>query len=340
MSTPRRAVSAIDFHTAGEPFRIVDRDVVALHGTTVAEKRIYAQGADDVELVRTMLCREPRGHADMYGCFVVDPDDAGADFGVLFWHNDGYSTACGHGTIALGVWALQSGRVSGPSDGVTVVTIDVPSGRVSAHVQRVAGVVVGVTFENVASYPVARSIAVETSRGRVHVDVAFAGALYASVAAADLGLEVTEHHALALRAIGREIKWALNETDVARHPFDSRLSGIYGTILFDELDDTSEGLHQRNVTVFADGRLDRSPCGSGTAARLALLAADGRLDRDRDLLHDSIIETRFVGRYRPATHCDVPGAIVATVEGMAHETSRATFTLDPRDSLGSGFILA
>lgn len=339
MSTPLHAVSAIDFHTAGEPFRIVEPDVVTLRGSTVADKRIYAQGASDVELVRTMLCREPRGHADMYGCFVVEPDDAGADFGVLFWHNDGYSTACGHGTIALGVWALQSGRVSGPADGVTVVTIDVPSGRVSAHVQRAAGAVVGVTFENVASYPVARSIAVDTSRGRVHVDVAFAGALYASVAAADLGLEVTVPNAAALRALGREIKWALNSTDVARHPFDSRLSGIYGTILFDDLGDTSEGLHQRNVTVFADGRLDRSPCGSGTAARLALLDDDGRIGPEHDMFHDSIIATRFVGRYRRATNCDVPGAIIASVAGMAHETSRATFTLDPRDALGPGFVL-
>ncbi|NNN09940.1 MAG: proline racemase [Acidimicrobiaceae bacterium] len=332
-------ISTIDFHTAGEPFRIVEHGFPDIEGATVAEKRVYAQNTSEIDVVRTILCREPRGHCDMYGCFVVEPDD-GADFGALFWHNDGYSTACGHGTIALGVWAVQSGRVASDPDGVTAVTIDVASGRVVAHVRQVAGVILDVTFENVASYPVRRAIGVDTSLGRVNVDVAFAGALYGSITASELGLEVTLEHASALRTIGREIKWALNDSDVSRHPTDPRLSGIYGTIIFDDLGETPEGAHQRNVTVFADGRIDRSPCGSGTAARLALLAGEGRMLEGDVLIHDSIIDTRFIGRFRPAPGYETSGAIIASVQGMAYETGRSHFTLDPSDPLGPGFELS
>lgn len=275
----------------------------------------------------------------MYGCFVVAPDDDGADFGVLFWHNDGYSTACGHGIIALGAWAVQSGRVLGDADGVTAITIDVPSGRVVARVAQVAGAVTSVTFENVPSYPVRRAVDVDISIGRVTVDVAFGGALYASVSASALGFEVVADHALALRALGREIKWALNDTEVAEHPSDPRLSGIYGTIIFDDLGPTERGLHQRNVTVFADGRIDRSPCGSGTAARLALLADDGRLNSEHVLIHDSILGTRFIGRFRPAPGDEPPGAIIPSVEGMAYRTGDSVFSVDPADPIGVGFLL-
>ena len=157
-----RDVRTIDYHTAGEPFRIVTDGAPPIGGATVAERRMRAQSSPEIDGLRTLLCREPRGHSDMYGAFIVPADDDGADFGTLFWHNDGYSTACGHGTIALGVWAVQTGRVDSKANGVTPVTIDVPSGRVVAHVRQDAGTVTGVVFENVPSYPVARSVDVDT----------------------------------------------------------------------------------------------------------------------------------------------------------------------------------
>src|SRR5690348_6924093 len=141
----------------------------------------------------------------MYGCFITPPDDAGADFGVLFWHKDGYSTACGHGTIALGVWAIDSGRVAAVDDGTTDVTIDVPSGRVVARVHRAGGVIRSVAFRNVPSYVVARNVPVATSRGHVAVDLAWGGALYASVPAASVDLEVSRERYRELIDIGREI---------------------------------------------------------------------------------------------------------------------------------------
>ncbi|MGO4102938.1 proline racemase family protein [Leifsonia sp. YAF41] len=338
-----KPVRTIDYHTAGEPFRIVLDGAPEISGATVAERRVVAQNSAEIDAVRQLLCREPRGHADMYGCFIVPPDDDGADFGVLFWHNDGFSTACGHGTIALGVWAVQSGLVAAQPDGVTPVTIDVPSGRVVAHVRQIAGIVTSVVFENVVSYPVARAVDVETSRGRVQADIGFGGALYACVEASSLGLTVTQDNYEELLAIGREIKWTLNDSPFAEHPADDRLSGIYGTIIFDDLGDTADGPHQRNVTVFADGRVDRSPCGSGTATRIALLADSGRLAPDQALTHDSIVGSQFIGRARAvdngAPENEIHGSVVPTVEGMAYKTGEHTFILDANDPVATGFIL-
>ncbi len=329
------AIGATDFHTAGEPFRIVTEGLPPLAGTTVAERRIHATASAEFDAVRKLLCHEPRGHADMYGGFIVPPDDDGADFGVLFWHKDGYSTACGHGTIALGVWAVQTGRVTQNPDGVTPVTIDVPSGRVTAHVHSAGGTITSVVFENVESRPIVRGIDVQTSRGTVQADLSYSGAIYATVPAASVGLAATPEHYTDLIAIGREIKWALNDSQWAKHAHDDRLSGVYGTILYDDLGDTDDGVHQRNVTVFADGEVDRSPCGSGTGARLALLADEGRMHEGSTLIHDSIIGTRFLGRIRHAGS----GAIIPTVEGMAYATGQHSFTLDQTDPVGTGFVL-
>jgi proline racemase len=312
-----------DYHTAGEPFRIVTAGGPEIAGATVLERRAFAQGSQEVDTVRRLLCHEPRGHADMYGCFVVPPDDDGADLGVLFWHKDGYSTACGHGTIALAAWAVESGLVAAARDGVTEVTIDVPSGRVLARVRCAGGAVEAVAFRNVPAFVIARGV----PAAGVAVDVAYGGAIYASVAAADLGLTVTPDRLVELIAAGREIKRALAGSDVARHPTDDRLSGIYGTILWEPLGE----LHQRNVAVFADGEVDRSPCGSGTSARVALLG----LEPGQVLRHDSIVGTTFsawvVGRGG--------NGVVTEVEGAAYRTGEHRFVLDPRDELGTGFVL-
>jgi len=339
MARELTGVQVTDYHTAGEPFRIVTSGVPDIPGETILQRRAFAQSSVAVDAVRRLLVNEPRGHADMYGGFLVEPDDSGADFGVLFWHKDGYSTACGHGTIALGAWAVQSGRVAAELDGDTDVVIDVPSGRVTARVSCRGGQVERVSFRNIASYVVARRVDVPTSRGAVVADISYGGALYASVAAADVGLSVTPAHYPELIAIGREVKWALNETQWAKHPSDSRLDGIYGTILFDDLGDTADGPHQRNVTVFADGEVDRSPCGSGTSARLALLAEDGRIASDDTLRHDSIVGTTFTGRIVARVEAEGRPAVITEVAGNAYRTGAAVFDLDPRDPLGTGFVL-
>ena len=332
-------IATTDYHTAGEPFRIVADPPVPVPGATVAERRARAIGDPDVQALRAVLCSEPRGHADMYGGLVVPPDDDGAHLGVLFWHKDGFSTACGHGTIALGAWAVDSGRVPAPADGSVEVVVDVPSGRVTARVHREAGRTVAVDFVNVPSWVVARELPVQTSRGEVTATLAYGGAIYATLDAAQVGLSVTPAHLGELIALGREVKWALDGSEHARHPTDPRLSGVYGTIWFDELGDSPGQVHQRNVTVFADGEVDRSPCGSGTCARLAVLAEDGRLPAGTTLRHDSIVGSTFTGAVLGTVDVDGRTAVLPQVTGMAYRTGEHLFSVDPHDPLVPGFVL-
>ncbi|WP_369371773.1 proline racemase family protein [Promicromonospora sp. Populi] len=335
------SVATTDYHTAGEPFRIVAEPPVPLPGDSVADRRVRALASADAQGLRQLLCSEPRGHADMYGGFIVPPDDDGAHLGVLFWHQDGFSTACGHGTIALGAWAVDTGLVPGPDDGTVDVVIDVPSGRVTARVHRAAGRTVAIDFVNVPSYVLARDLAVPTSRGVAAATLVYGGAIYASVDATTLGLSVDPASYGDLIAVGREIKHALDADGAAVHPEDPRLSGVYGTILWEELgDDADATVHQRNVTVFADGQVDRSPCGSGTCARLAILADDGRVGVGGPTLHhESIVGSTFTGAVVGTTREGERPAVIPQVTGMAYRTGEHRFVVDAADPLGPGFVL-
>ncbi|SEH00636.1 proline racemase/trans-L-3-hydroxyproline dehydratase [Nonomuraea solani] len=319
-------ITTVDYHTGGEPFRIVTGGVAEIPGADVAARRVTAMtGFDDV---RRLLCHEPRGHADMYGCFLVPPDDPGAHLGALFWHKDGFSTACGHGTIALGAYAVHEGLVEADPDGVADVVVDVPSGRVTAQVRMSAGRITSVTFVNVPSFVVARDVRV----AGVKVDVAYGGAIYASVPAAAFGLSVEPRHLGALVEHSRRIKAELADHPAARHRSDERLSGVYG-VIFHEGPPAVEGVtRQRNVTVFADGEVDRSPCGSGTAARMALLHDESGLG---ELVHEGIAGGVFTARVRDKTD---EGVIVA-IDGMAYRTGRHVFEVDPGDPFPTGFTL-
>ncbi|MEU8325650.1 proline racemase family protein [Nonomuraea sp. NPDC048881] len=344
-------ITTVDYHTGGEPFRIVTGGVPGIPGADVLTRRENAPAHADH--VRRLLCHEPRGHADMYGCFLVPPDDAGAHLGALFWHKDGFSTACGHGTIALGAYAVQEGLVEADPDGETDVVVDVPSGRVRARVRCSGGRVAGVTFVSVPSYVIARDVAVAGTK----VDISYGGAIYASISAGALGLSVEPRHLTALVGHARRIKAALAGHPATRHPRDDRLSGVYGVIFYDDLpgDAVSDGrspggelpdgglpgggspgadgsLRQRNVTVFADGEVDRSPCGSGTAARMALLHDAGLRGT---LVHESVVGSVFRARVAAVT----AEGIVPEIEGMAYRTGRHVFELDPDDPIGTGFTL-
>jgi proline racemase len=320
------SISTVDYHTAGEPFRIVTGGVETPRGGTVLERRRDA--AARLDHVRRLLVHEPRGHADMYGCHVVPPNDDGADLGVVFFHNAGYSTACGHGTIALVTWALDEGVVE-KQEGETRVVVDVPSGRLETHAHVEGGRVRSVRFRNVPAYVHATDLG---AAGRA-VDIAFGGAFYAT-----LEERVDPTHLPRLIELGREIKRDLERDHDIVHPLEPELRDVYGVIFWQHEDD-GPPLTQRNVTVFADGEVDRSPCGSGTSARLALLDAYGRLPRGAELRHLSIVDTEF--RARVVGAADVAGraAVVTEVEGSAHRTGEHAFTLDPDDPLGDGFLL-
>jgi proline racemase len=321
-------IRAVDYHTAGEPFRIVTGGVEAPRGATILGKRRDA--LERLDHVRRLLVHEPRGHADMYGCFVVEPDDDGADLGVVFFHNAGYSTACGHGTIALVTWALDEGVID-RREGENRVVVDVPSGRLDTWAQVEAGRVRSVRFRNVPSFVWAEGVEL----GEHTVDVAFGGAFYASIEE-----RVEPGELPRLIELGRRLKRETEAWQEVVHPLEPELRDVYGVIFWQEEGEEGEDpLTQRNVTVFADGEVDRSPCGSGTSARLALLDRSGRLVRGGEFRHRSIVDTEF--RARVVGDADVAGiaAVITEVEGSAFRTGEHVFTLDPHDPLGEGFLL-
>jgi len=311
-------IDAVDYHTGGEPFRIVTGQ--QLRGDTILAKRRDA--AARLDHLRRLLVNEPRGHADMYGCFVTEPEDAGADLGVVFFHNAGYSTACGHGTIALVTWALESGVLPVAGDETRVV-VDVPSGRLETVARVLGADVVSVRFRNVPAFVWGTDV-------MPGVDVAFGGAFYASVEE-----RVDPGELPRLIALGRDLKRELEAKHEFVHPLEPELRDIYGVIFWQR-----EGENvQRNVTVFADGEVDRSPCGSGTSARLALLDSSGELERGSELRHLSIVGSEF--RARVVGEAEVAGrtAVVTEVEGSAHRTGEHRFVLEDADELGTGFVL-
>jgi proline racemase len=296
-----------------------------LLGATILEKRRDA--LERLDWARQLLVFEPRGHADMYGCHVVEPNDDGADLGVVFFHNAGYSTACGHGTIALVTWALDEGVVE-KREGETRVVVDVPSGRLETWARVEGGKVRSVRFRNVPSFVWGTGL----RAAGLEVDVAFGGAFYASCPERVEAAELPR-----LIELGREIKRELEAEQDVVHPLEPELRDVYGVIFWQ--DEPGESLTQRNVTVFADGEVDRSPCGSGTSARLALLDASGRLPAGETLRHLSIVGSQFTGRVVGHTEVGGRAAVVTEVEGSAYRTGSAEFTLDEDDPLGTGFLL-
>jgi proline racemase len=307
VSTGPLVVSTVDYHTAGEPFRIVSGGVGPIPGRTMLEKRRWAQ--EHLDRVRRLLVNEPRGHADMYGGFVTEPVAPGSDLGVLFFHNAGFSTACGHGTIALATWALESGVLDPREE----LAIDVPSGTMAVRVAPGR-----VSFVNVPSFVPLEGV----DAAGVRADVAFGGAFYAVVEAGS----VEPANVPRFIELGRAVKQAIEAEHEVVHPREPELNGIYGVMFV-------EGA--RNVTVFADGEVDRSPCGSGTSARLALLDRSGELPRGETLVHESVIGTRFEARVVGETD----EGVLTEIAGSAHLTGFHQFLLEADDPLGEGFLL-
>lgn len=318
-------IRTVDYHTGGEPFRIVVGGADIPEGTTILERRRDA--LERLDQIRRLLVYEPRGHADMYGCHVVPPNDDGADLGVVFFHNAGYSTACGHGTIAIVTWALDEGIVE-RREGENRVVVDVPSGRLETVATVSDGRVRSVCFRNVPAFVWATGVEVA---GR-SVDVAFGGAFYAA-----LPERVEPAELPRLIELGREIKRELEAWQEIVHPLEAELRDVYGVIFWQEEGDNP--FTQRNVTVFADGEVDRSPCGSGTSARLALLDAEGSLPRGAELNHLSIVGSAFTGRVVDEVAVAGRPAVITEVSGTAYRTGESTFVLDPDDPLGEGFLL-
>lgn len=299
------------------------------------DKRAWVRRRHD--RIRRALMREPRGHADMYGAVLTEPVSAGAHAGVLFMHNAGYSTMCGHGVIAVVKIALEEGLLRLP-DPATDIVLDTPAGTVRARANlRDDGRVEEVSFVNVPSFVLRAGAPVEVEGRLVPVDVAFGGAFYAIVDGEAAGVPIRREELGRLRALGGLVRDRIDRTVDVVHPGDARLHGIYGTIFTGPPD--AEGAHLRNVTVFADAQVDRSPCGTGTSAVMAVVAAMGLLDPGGRFVHESLIGSTFSGTVEGRTSVGELPAIVPRIEGRAWITGRHEFVLDDEDPLNEGFLL-
>ena len=339
-STPTGAtvITTIDTHTAGEPLRIVTGGFPTLSGDTMLEKRRYM--LQHLDHIRRALMWEPRGHRDMYGAILTPPVTPDADLGVLFMHNEGYSTMCGHGIIGLVTVLLETGALA--AKGLqTPVNIDTPAGlvRATAHLDN-SGHVQRVSFLNVPSFLYARDVKLDLPvYGQVTVDIAFGGAFYAILPAKHVGLSVTPRQVEQLVTAGEAIKKAVSATLPVKHPFEEDLSFLYGTILTDPPEDPAH--HSRNVCVFAAAEVDRSPTGTGVSARLALHYAKGEITAGQEIIIESILgaASAFSGRVVGQVQVGPHYAVVPEVGGTAFITGRHEFIIDPRDELGRGFLI-
>ena len=325
--------TVIDSHTGGEPFRIVIDGLPEIPGGTVLERRRYAQ--ENLDHLRKILVWEPRGHPDMYGAWIGEPISPDSDISVLFLHNEGFSTMCGHGIIALTKVALEAGILSieGPE---TTIRIDTPAGQVTATARVEEGWVTSVRFRNVPSFAVELDATVEVpGLGAVTYDLAFGGAFYAYVDSGSVGVDLSD--AGALIDLGRSIKRSIVESREIVHPTESELGFLYGVIFTGPPADSAH--HSRNVCVFAEGELDRSPTGTGVSGRLAILHERGELEVGQAITVESIVGSTFTGRIAGESSVGSRQAIIPEISGTAHITGRTEFWVDPDDKLGKGFLL-
>jgi trans-L-3-hydroxyproline dehydratase len=327
----------IDMHTAGEPVRIVVEGYPALSGATILEKRREARERHDA--IRRLLMLEPRGHSDMYGAILVAPAAPGAALGVLFCHHEGYSTMCGHATIALGRFAVDRGLVPATVPD-TRFGLECPCGVVDVSVAIAADGSPGeVSFDSVPAFVLARDLefAIE-GLGTVRLDIAYGGAFYAVLPASRIGMSLVGAPIAPLHAAACRITETVRARMPIRHPSEPDLGFLYGTILTDDVV-PGAGRTSANLCVFGDGQIDRSPTGSGVTARLALAHARGEIATGVAARFAGATGQCFSGAVARRTRLGDHDAVVVRVAGRAHYSGEAVFSLEPGDVLGTGFLL-
>lgn len=329
-----QAITVTDMHTAGEPVRIITGGYPELAGSTLLEKRRNAMAHHD--RYRKLLMQEPRGHAEMYGALVLPPCHPEADMSVLFLHHSGYSTMCGHATIALGRWAIESGRVEA-REGTTRFMLECPCGLVEVEAAVSDGRVGHVRFQNVPSYVAAENVAVDINGvGRIRADIAFGGAFYAIVPADKLGLDVHNSPLEDLKDRALEITSFLRSHHEIHHPHEDDLGFLYGTILTEGAV-INRGEINHHLCFFAEGQLDRSPTGSGVSARLALAHHKGEIAKGQRCCFKGASGVSFGGVINARTKYHDRAAVLVQVSGQASYTAETRFLIEPDDLLPDGF---
>jgi trans-L-3-hydroxyproline dehydratase len=331
-------IKTIDMHTAGEPLRVVIEGIPQIKGNSVLDYRRYMMTHHDT--IRKILMFEPRGHSDMYGCILVPPNDNSADFGILFMHNEGFSTMCGHAIIAISKLAIEMGWKE-KTHPYSSLEIDAPCGRISSRVYLDnQGDVIDVSFDCVPSFVVGLNYEVEVNGQVITYDLAYGGAFYAYINADLINLSLSSQNVQEIIQLGRTIKKAIIQSNhEIKHPFEKDLSFLYGTIFISQ--HVMNNSHDRNVCVFANGEVDRSPTGSGVSGRMAIHAARGEmtsLSQPRAI--ESIIGSQFLASIKKNVDFGSYSAVVPTVRGTAYIIGQNEWYLDPKDGLPEGFLLS
>lgn len=328
-------ITCIDVHTAGEPVRVVTAGFPPICGDSMLERRKYVLG--NLDRYRRMIMREPRGHDAMYGAILTPPATPDGDIGVLFTDNGGMGTMCGHGTIGVSKAVFDTGMRS-PKEGSNLLKLDTPAGRVVSNVEIQGGETQGVSFRNVPSFLYKRDVKIPVRGvGEVNADICFGGAFYVFVDAESLSLRVEPGESVACADRAMEIKeWVSKNIEVV-HPLEPGIDWVYGTVIVTPAEVRGDRVVTKNVCVFGECEVDRSPCGTGTCARMAQLHARGVLRPGMTFENRSIIGTAFEGTILEETAVAERGAIVPEISGMAYITGFNQLVLEPGDPMPEGF---
>lgn len=329
-----KKIWCIDTHTAGEPTRILVSPLPRVKGSTVVEaKDILRSNFDDV---RRMLMCEPRGHRDMFGAIILPPRNPSADLGVVFMDNSGYLNMCVHGSIGVTTAAIETGIIE-MREPVTDVTLETPSGIVKAAAKIEESRVAEVSLVNVPSFFYQEGKIVIPGVGEIHIDIAFGGNFFAIVDAEELNISIRPDSYDILVRSGMQIKNLTNKTFQVQHPVDKHIRSVDLVEICDKSSDAN--VHNRNATIFGTGQMDRSPCGTGTCAKMAALHAKGKLKLGEEFINESILGTRFKGKLLAETTVGKFKAVVPEITGSAYITAFSIFTADRSDPFKNGFVL-
>jgi len=328
-------ITVVDAHAEGNPERVVLSGVPVPPGASMLERAMHMR--DQKDHVRTFLVHEPRGHGNMYAALVVPPCRPEADFGIIYMEPGGYATMCGHGTIAICTVLVETGMVA-PTEPETRIVLDTPSGLVTASVTVREGRAESVTLRNVPSFLYRSDVGVDVpGLGHVIVDIAFGGNFFALLPAAQVGLEVQPEHAGRLIDVGTRIWLAVNEQVPVHHPDEPGIDCVnYVEFSAPPLDQRA---HARNAVIVPPGGMDRSPCGTGSSAKMAALHAHGRLGLHEAFVHESIIGSLYYCELIEEAQVGPYPAVVPTLRGSAYIMGIHQLVLDPRDPYPRGFLL-
>ncbi|NEZ46040.1 proline racemase [Clostridium niameyense] len=330
-----RTIQTIESHTVGEPTRIVTGGIPKIPGKTMAEKMEYLE--KNMDDLRTMLMSEPRGHNDMFGAIYTDPADETADIGIIFMDGGGYLNMCGHGSMGAATCAVEMGIVP-VEEPYTNVKLEAPAGMIHAKVKVEDGKAKEASIVNVPAFLYKKDVEIDVPDfGKLTLDISFGGSFFAMVDVEKVGMEISPENAQKLNDLGMKIVHAVNEQVEIQHPVLNHIKTVDLCEFYGK--PKSKDADVQNVVVFGQGQVDRSPCGTGTSAKMALLYAEGKMKVGEEIINESIICTKFKGKILEKTKVGEYDAIIPEITGSAYVTGFSQFLVDPDDPVKYGFVL-